>query len=77
MSLFGKLFRREPPKRGSDADKKRVRAELAKGRCPDCGSREFYEGPSGGICTNFECAECHSRFNLGGAFGTLMIADRI
>jgi hypothetical protein len=33
--------------------------------CPDCGSEQLYEGPSGGMCTNVTCAGCGHRFNLG------------
>jgi hypothetical protein len=76
--MFG-WFKRKPspkPERGSDADKKLVRDAISKGECPDCGGREFREGPSGGICTNFEC-RCGSRFNIGAAFGSVMIAERI
>jgi DNA-directed RNA polymerase subunit RPC12/RpoP len=65
------------PERGTDADKEMVRAAILKGKCPDCGSKDFIEGPSGGICTNYTCAECGSRFNIGAAFGSVMIADRI
>ncbi len=32
--------------------------------CPDCGSKEFYEGPSGGLATNVQCAGCNHRFNF-------------
>lgn len=31
--------------------------------CPDCGGRDFLEGPQGGICTNIMCAKCRHRFN--------------
>jgi DNA-directed RNA polymerase subunit RPC12/RpoP len=33
-------------------------------RCPDCGSKEFYEGPSGGMSTNIRCGGCKHRFNM-------------
>jgi len=33
--------------------------------CIDCGSAKWQEGPSGGMCTNYQCAECGARFNLG------------
>jgi len=48
---------------------------MKKGCCPDCGSEEMYEGPSGGMCTNVTCAnpECGSKFNLG----LPIMADRI
>lgn len=49
--------------------------EIAKlyrtGECPYCGSKEFYEGPSGGMSTNWYCAneECGAGFNLTGMAG--------
>lgn len=75
--MFGWFKPKSKPERGSDADKKRVWKALKKSKCPDCGSKDFYEGPSGGVCTNWECAGCGSRFNVGGGFGHLMIAERI
>lgn len=33
--------------------------------CPDCGSTELIEGPSGGAATNVKCAGCGHYFNLG------------
>ena len=45
---------------------------LKNGKCPDCGSVEFFEGPSGGICTNILCAVCGSRFNV-----SMFFAERI
>lgn len=43
---------------------------LSLGFCPDCGGREFYEGPSGGASQNWYCANdnCGSRFNIGGGY---------
>lgn len=37
-----------------------------KNTCPDCGSKGFYEGPSGGMSTNIFCRnrDCRSGFNL-------------
>lgn len=33
--------------------------------CPCCGTvGNFYEGPSGGMSTNYECGECRSKFNV-------------
>ena len=32
--------------------------------CPDCGSGQFHEGPSGGMSTNVNCADCGHGFNL-------------
>ena len=33
--------------------------------CPDCGSENFMEGPSGGMATNVKCRGCGHWFNLG------------
>ena len=33
--------------------------------CPDCGSKTFYEGPSGGLAANIKCVGCDSEFNVG------------
>lgn len=37
-----------------------------RGRCPFCLSTDFYEGPSGGMSTNWYCANepCGAGFNL-------------
>lgn len=32
--------------------------------CPDCGSKEFIEGPSGGMSQNIKCVHCRHWFNL-------------
>lgn len=44
---------------------------LGRPRCPACGSTEFLEGPHGGECINFSCANinCRARFNDMGLFG--------
>lgn len=60
-------------KRGPEDPK----ASIQKGKCPDCGNGQFWEGPSGGICTNFCCTNCHSAFNVGIACGEVICADRI
>jgi hypothetical protein len=31
--------------------------------CPNCGSEQFYEGPSGGLAINVKCAGCGLWFN--------------
>lgn len=31
--------------------------------CPNCGNKEYFEGPSGGISTNVECSKCGLRWN--------------
>lgn len=41
--------------------------------CPDCGSPQFYEGPSGGMSTNMQCTGCGHWFNIG----LPLFADRI
>ena len=51
------------------------KGKLARGICPDCGSESWYGGPEGGMCKNWMCAGCGSRFNLG--MGPLHIAQRI
>jgi len=32
--------------------------------CIDCGSKQMYEGPSGGLSQNIKCAQCEHEFNL-------------
>lgn len=36
------------------------------GACPECGSTDWYEGPSGGMSTNYMCANdaCGAKFNF-------------
>jgi hypothetical protein len=43
-----------------------VQSLYDEGKCPFCGSQEFYEGPQGGMNTNWYCAneECGAGFNL-------------
>ena len=31
--------------------------------CPDCGGKKFYNGPSGGMSQNIQCAKCKHKFN--------------
>ena len=33
--------------------------------CPDCGSKSFIEGSSGGSAMNIKCKECGHWFNMG------------
>ena len=33
--------------------------------CPDCGSEQFMEGPTGGGAVNVKCRGCGHWFNLG------------
>lgn len=53
------------------------KSELRAGRCPDCHGTEFYEGPSGGMATNWQCAteKCGSRFNIAGTFFMQRISE--
>ena len=39
---------------------------LKKGICPDCSGRAWLAGPSGGMATNYKCAneKCNSEFNI-------------
>jgi hypothetical protein len=37
---------------------------IATNHCPDCNGEGFYEGPSGGMSTNIECATCGRKFNV-------------
>lgn len=32
--------------------------------CPDCGKKELYTGPCGGMMVNIHCESCGSRFNI-------------
>jgi hypothetical protein len=49
----------------------RERAAIKNSQCPDCGSKEFIQGPSGGMTVNVECAGCGSKFNVGSINGTV------
>lgn len=46
-----------------DKDKLR-KAFLKYEACPDCGSENFMEGPSGGMSQNVKCGGCGHWFNL-------------
>lgn len=37
-------------------------------RCLDCDGDQFLKGPSGGLCTNYKCAGCGSKYNVGPGF---------
>lgn len=44
--------------------------------CPCCGTvGEFYEGPSGGMSMNYECARCGSKINVSFGFGGAFRCD--
>ena len=47
------------------------------GKCPDCGSTKFYEGPSGGSSTNWECAGENGVFGCGHKFNLCFFSDYI
>lgn len=49
------------------------------GKCPDCSGKDFFEGPSGGVCTNWKCANeaCGHYFNVCIAWGNVISAERI
>jgi PHP family Zn ribbon phosphoesterase len=41
-------------------------AALKRDECPDCGCKDqWQEGPHGGMCVNWRCGNCGSRFNHG------------
>lgn len=42
-------------------------ATLRAGKCPACGSEEFFEGPHGGLAVNIFCENGH-RYWYGGPF---------
>jgi len=38
------------------------------GKCPDCGTADKWQaGPGAGMCTNFTCGACGSKFNVAGS----------
>jgi len=47
------------------------------GSLPCCGSSEAYEGPSGGVSTNIECAGCGQRWNVARWGGRVFHAEKI
>lgn len=46
-----------------------------KGTCPFCGSKDFFEGPHGGMSVNIYCQGCDARFNLMGPFTPQVIQE--
>ena len=38
---------------------------LKYGRCPDCGSDQYLEGPCGGLAQNIKCVGCGHEYNMG------------
>lgn len=57
-NFFKKLFKKKDYRNELEEEM------LGKGRCPDCKSKEFWEGPRGGMAMNITCAKCGSRFNI-------------
>jgi hypothetical protein len=51
---------------GDPVDREKILAASAAGLCPDCLGGTWIQGPSGGTCTNWTCAnpDCGSRFNF-------------
>jgi hypothetical protein len=45
-----------------DDNKLRKHMEIHR-KCPDCGSSQFFEGPSGGMSMNISCCGCGHKFN--------------
>ena len=37
---------------------------ISKGKCPNCETGTLYEGPSGGMSTNYRCGTCGQGFNI-------------
>lgn len=61
--LFNWLFGR------SDKDDLVMRDEQGYLYCPNCGSKEWYDGPGGGSFGNIKCANCNREYNNLGPFG--------
>lgn len=63
IDLFKKDTRTEEEK-----EQDTILESLQNNTCPDCHGKGFYEGPSGGMCTNIQCAnpKCKSEFNYCG-----------
>jgi len=53
----------------AESDAGKLGAMIMKRRCPDCGGRKFYEGPSGGMSTNVFCGTCGQGYNFTNIFG--------
>ncbi len=56
-----------------------LQSSFKKGQCPDCASTKWYEGPSGGMSTNWFCAndDCKSGFNVCAVPGGPLLIERI
>lgn len=51
-------------------DRKLSEIMIKKGCCPDCGGKDFLEGPRGGGSQNIQCDKCKHEFNvMGGPMG--------
>jgi DNA-directed RNA polymerase subunit RPC12/RpoP len=46
-------------------------------RCSDCGSKNFYGGPEGGLSQNVKCVDCGSEFNVTWFYGRIISVERI
>jgi ribosomal protein L37AE/L43A len=45
------------------------RRAYSRGECPDCRCRNKWQaGPCGGMCQNWRCGNCGSRFNQGAGY---------
>jgi len=42
----------------------------------ECGCRNFYEGPSGGMATNISCADCGTWYNIAPMLGIFEKLDK-
>lgn len=64
-----------PPGLETDEDHERHRINnifFKEGMMPCCGNEiSFFEGPSGGCCTNIKCAHCGSKWNMSSMTGTI------
>jgi len=48
-----------------------VKSFYQDGVCPDCKSKDFLEGPHGGMNINIKCAKCGSKFNICPEIGSI------
>lgn len=47
-----------------DLTQDECRTLYVEGKCPLCGSTEYYRGPQGGLSENQTCAGCGAGFNV-------------
>jgi len=72
--IFEKRKQKESKSKGipvSDTAEGKLYIQIAKGKCPSCGSKGFYEGPHGGLCINIFCMNpaCRQGYNVTPAVG--------